>query len=100
MTSSITWTPKLPPFDHGPDDIKDFVFDFEAWLGDDVINAGQTTALAENCEAVVAATTDTTATLRVFAGGPQGTTGSATLRLRTANGRQSDRSLRFRFKHM
>ena len=99
MTSSITWTPQLPPIIRDPDDIQDFVFDFADWLGDDVINSGGTTALAENCSATVAATTDTTATLRVT-GGVEGQTGSATLRLRTANGRQSDRSLRFRFRHL
>ena len=99
MTSSITWTPNLPPFDKDPDDIVDYVFDFEEWLGDDTINAGLTSALAEGCTAEIAATTPTTATLRV-SGGQEGLTGSATLRLRTVNGRQSDRTLRFRFKQL
>ena len=99
MTSSITWTPKLQPFDKDPDDIVDYVFDFEEWLGDDTINAGLTTALSENCDAEVAATTQTTATLRV-SGGTEGQTGTATIRLVSNNGRQSDRSLRFRFKQL
>ena len=99
MTSSITWTPNLPPFDKDPDDITDFVFNFGDWLGEDTINPTFTVGLAEGCEATVAATTDTTATLRV-SGGQEGLTGSATLRLRTVNGRQSDRTLRFRFKQL
>ena len=99
MTSSITWTPNLPPFDADPDDITDFVFDFADWLGDDTINVGLTSALAEGCTAEIAATTQTTATLRV-SGGTEGQTGTATIRLASNNGRQSDRSLRFRFKQL
>ena len=97
MTSSITWTPKLQPFDADPDDITDFVFNFEEWLGDDTIDANLTAALAEGCTAEIQATTQTTATLRV-SGGTEGQTGTATIRLVSNNGRQSDRSLRFRFK--
>jgi hypothetical protein len=99
MTSSITWTPQLPPIDADPDDVKDIVFDFTDWLGEDTINEAGTSALADGCSAEVAAVTESTATLRV-SGGTEGLTGTATIRLRTNNGRQSDRSLRFRFKQL
>ena len=99
MASSITWTPQLPPIDKDPDDIVDFEFDLTEWLGVDTVNGGLTTALADGCSAEVVNTTLTSAKMRV-SGGVEGLTGTATLRIVTANGRQSDRSLRFRFRQL
>lgn len=97
---TVTWTPKLLPIEMDPDDVRDFKFDFSAWLDGDTVNAASTSALAEGCTASISATTDTTATLRVTGPGTAGETGKATLRLGTVGGRQSDRSLRFNFKQL
>lgn len=95
--STIVWTNKLPPIEMDPDDVRDFEFDFEAWLNGDEVDAASCSALAEGCTAEVSATTATTATLRVTGPGAADQSGRATLRLGTVSGRQSDRSLRFRF---
>jgi|SRR6056297_2342232 len=95
---TLTWSPNLPPIVMDPDDIRDFEFDFTAWLNGDEVDGAGCSALAEGCTAAVSATTANTATLRVTGPGTAGTSGSATLRLATINGRQSDRSLRLKFQ--
>lgn len=96
---TLTWSPSLPPIEMDPDDIRDFEFDFEAWLGVDTVDGGASSAFAEGCTAEVGSFTDTTIVLRVTGPGPgdDGRTGRATMRMVTTGGRQSDRSLKLRF---
>jgi len=97
---TVTWSPALPPIEMDPTDIRDFKFDFTAWLDGDEINGATSSALAEGCTAAVSATTATSATLRVTGPGDSGdgTTGKATLRAGTVAGRQKDLSIRLKFK--
>lgn len=97
---TLTWTPNLPPIEMDPDDVRDFKFDFTNWLEGDEVDGATTSSLAEGCTATVSATTINSATLRVTGPGTAGTTGSATLRLVTISGRQSDRSIRLKFREM
>lgn len=94
---TVTWTPNYPPIVMDPDDIRDFEFEFSAWLGTDEVDGPACSALAEGCTAEVGDTTTTGAVLRVTGPGQVGT-GTATLRLVTVGGRQSDRSIRLNFK--
>lgn len=99
---TVVWNPNLPPIEMDPDDIRDFKFDFTNWLDGDEVDGVASSAMAEGCTAAVESTTINSATLRVTGpgAGNAGTSGSATLRLVTISGRQSDRSIRLKFKEM
>lgn len=86
-------------FDRDPDSVKDYQWDWEAWLsvGEEI----NTTEIVESGDLVVdSVDNDTTTVTAWISGGTAGTAERVTCRIVTNQGRTDDRSIILRTKEM
>ena len=91
----------FPTFDRDPDSVKDYQWDWSAWLDTDNSEEINSHSIVETGDLEIDSSEDTTTTVTAWiSGGTAGTAQRVTCRIVTNQGRTDDRSIILRTKEM